>query len=472
MEKKQFIEKVGKIAAISMDKTGILASMTIAQAILESGWGTSRLTTKGNALFGIKAGANWKGRVYNAKTKECYDGKNFVDITAAFRAYNSWEESIEDHARLLSTASRYKALIGEKDYKKACTEIKKAGYATDPGYSQKLINLIEEHELTYFDNKNGAVDNKNQGNDNKTTQIGGGKMKVSTFIEKLNNIATNYKTKYAWGCFGCPLTEAIVNSNAKQYPNQYSLAKRNELITAGKSGAFGFDCVNLIKGIAWGWNGDKTKTWGGANYATNGVPDITADQMISKCSEVSTNFSNIVPGEAVWLPGHIGVYVGGGVVIEATPKWENGVQKSAIENIGKVAGLPSRRWSKHGKLPFIVYDGVKVDTEQNQKEDNKPKNSKSITEVAKEVLDGKWGNGAERKERLTKAGYNYNTVQAEVNKLSSDKSPAPSKKSVTEIAKEVIAGEWGNGNDRKAKLQAAGYNYNEVQAAVNNILRG
>lgn len=420
MDKKDFIEKVGGLARKSMEKTGILTSLTVAQAILESGWGASGLSVKGKALFGIKAGANWRGKVYSTKTKECYDGKNFVDITAAFRAYNSWEESIEDHARLLSTAPRYKALIGEKDYKKACIEIKKAGYATDPGYSQKLINLIEKHKLTRFDNKNRADDNKNQGNDNKIMQIGGGKMKVSTFIEKLNNIAINYKTKYAWGCFGCPLTEAIVNNKAKKYPNQYSPAKRNELITAGKSGAFGFDCVNLIKGIAWGWNGDKTKTWGGANYATNGVPDINADQMITKCSGVSTNFSNIVPGEAVWLPGHIGVYVGGGVVIEATPKWKNGVQKSALENIGKVAGLPSRRWSKHGKLPFIVYDGVKTDAKQHQKEDNKPKNSKSITEIVKEVLDGK----------------------------------------------------WGNGNDRKVNLQAAGYNYNEVQAAVNNILRG
>lgn len=412
MDKKDFIEKVGGLARKSMEKTGILASLTVAQAILESGWGASGLSVKGKALFGIKAGANWRGKVYSAKTKECYDGKNFVDITAAFRAYNSWEESIEDHARLLSTAPRYKTLIGEKDYKKACIEIKKAGYATDPGYSQKLINLIEEYKLTRFDNK--------KGNDNKTMRTGGGKMKVSTFIEKLNNIATNYRTKYAWGCFGCPLTEAIVNNKAKQYPNQYTPAKRNELITAGKSGAFGFDCVNLIKGIAWGWNGDKTKTWGGANYATNGVPDINADQMITKCSGVSTNFSNIVPGEAVWLPGHIGVYVGSGVVIEATPKWKNGVQKSALENTGKVAGLPSRRWSKHSKLPFIVYDGIKADAKQHQKEDNKPKNSKSITEVAKEV----------------------------------------------------IAGEWGNGNDRKVKLQAAGYNYNEVQAAVNNILRG
>ena len=190
MEKKQFIEKVGKIAAISMEKTGILASMTIAQAILESGWGASGLTTKGNALFGIKAGANWKGRVYNAKTKECYDGKNFVDITASFRAYNSWEESIEDHAKFLTSLNRYKALIGEKDYKKSCREIQKAGYATDPGYANKLIGIIETYKLYDFDNKKGGFDNKNKANDNKNSTIGGGKMKASVLIAKLEEIVS------------------------------------------------------------------------------------------------------------------------------------------------------------------------------------------------------------------------------------------------------------------------------------------
>ncbi len=68
-KQKQFIEKVGKLAAADMKASGVLASLTIAQAILESGWGESGLTVKGNALFGIKAGANWKGKVYSGKQK-------------------------------------------------------------------------------------------------------------------------------------------------------------------------------------------------------------------------------------------------------------------------------------------------------------------------------------------------------------------------------------------------------------------
>ena len=97
---------------------------------------------------------------------------------------------------------------------------------------------------------------------------------------------------------------------------------------------------------------------------------------------------------------------------------------------------------------------------------------KSVTDVAKEVISGKWGNGTERKNRLTASGYNYNEVQAEVNKLLGKTSViTPAKKSNTEIAREVIQGKWGNGATRKAKLKAAGYDYNAVQKEVNRLLK-
>lgn len=119
---------------------------------------------------------------------------------------------------------------------------------------------------------------------------------------------------------------------------------------------FGFDCVCMIKGVLWGWNGDASKTYGGASYASGGVPDIGADTMITKCSGVSTDFSKIVPGEAVWLSGHIGVYIGGGKVIECSPAFKNCVQVTACLNIGAISGMNGRRWTKHGKLPYITYD--------------------------------------------------------------------------------------------------------------------
>ncbi len=91
---------------------------------------------------------------------------------------------------------------------------------------------------------------------------------------------------------------------------------------------------------------------------------------------------------------------------------------------------------------------------------------KSNEEIASEVISGKWGNGAERKEKLTKAGYNYSEIQSIVNA----KIGTPAKKSVDEIAREVIRGDWGNGTERKARLTAAGYDYAAIQRRVNELL--
>ena len=96
---------------------------------------------------------------------------------------------------------------------------------------------------------------------------------------------------------------------------------------------------------------------------------------------------------------------------------------------------------------------------------------KSIDTIAQEVINGKWGNGEERKFKLEKAGYNYSEVQSTVNNKLSGNGTTPTKKSVDEIAKEVIQGKWGNGADRKNRLEKAGYNYNEVQKKVNMLLK-
>lgn len=361
-EQKDFIERVGNLAAADMQKSGVLASLTIAQAILESGWGKSGLTVKANALFGIKAGASWKGKVYSAQTQECYDGATFTTVTALFRAYDSWADSVADHSALLTGATRYKAVIGERDYKTACRAIKAAGYATDPNYADKLIQIIESYGLTAYD---GAGQAGTSGGSNITTGAqspadakGEGKMKASEFIKKLQNIVDNYKTLYVMGCFGAPLTGA----NVSRYCTNHSYNKQAARTAMIKAAAnqnppvFGFDCVCLIKGVLWGWSGDASKTYGGAGYAVNGVPDIGADSMIQVCKDVSTDFGKIVPGEAVWLSGHIGVYIGGGKVIECTPAFKNCVQVTACLNIGAISGMNGRRWTKHGKLPYITYD--------------------------------------------------------------------------------------------------------------------
>ena len=177
-------------------------------------------------------------------------------------------------------------------------------------------------------------------------------MKASDFVAKLKDIATNYKTLYVMGCFGAPMTTA----NKKRYIDHHPYNKqpaRVKLINAASADTFGFDCVCLIKGVLWGWSGDKSKIYGGAKYATNGVPDVDANAMINLCSEVSTDFSNVEVGEAVWTNGHIGVYIGNGLAVECTPAWKNRVQITAC-NCSK-PGYNTRKWKKHGKLPYIDY---------------------------------------------------------------------------------------------------------------------
>ena len=147
----QFIQKIAPMAQVDAKTSKVLASLTIAQAILESNNGNSLLTLQGNALFGIKATSTWRGKVWTGKTIEYYDGKTATTIVDGFRVYESWEESIKDHSNLLTKVSRYKAVVGEKDYKKACYAIHQAGYATDPSYADKLIALIEKHKLAQYD---------------------------------------------------------------------------------------------------------------------------------------------------------------------------------------------------------------------------------------------------------------------------------------------------------------------------------
>lgn len=184
-------------------------------------------------------------------------------------------------------------------------------------------------------------------------------MKASEFVTKLKDVVQNYKTLYVMGCFGAPMTTA----NKKRYCTNHDYNKgttRTNMIQAASKDTFGFDCVNLIKAILWGWSGDVTKTYGGAKYKSNGVPDTSADGMIKLCENVTTDFSNIQVGEAVWCKGHIGVYIGDGLAIESTPAWKNGVQITAVKNIGTKSGYNARTWTKHGKLPYIEYDVTDV----------------------------------------------------------------------------------------------------------------
>ena len=143
-QQQAFLKKIAPLAIADMKKTKVLASLTIAQAILESAWGLSGLTTRSNNLFGIK------GKGVKSATFEYINGKK-IDCTCEFKAYPDWETSIADHSGLFLRLSRYKNLIGCTDYKQACHNVQADGYATAPNYADSLIKLIEQYKLYQYD---------------------------------------------------------------------------------------------------------------------------------------------------------------------------------------------------------------------------------------------------------------------------------------------------------------------------------
>lgn len=308
------------------------------------------------------------------------------------------------------------------------------------------------------------------------------------------DVAKNYKTLYVMGCFGAPLTGA----NVERYCNNHSYNKQANRTAMIKGRAnqtppyFGFDCVCLIKGLLWGWNGNAGKTYGGAGYACNGVPDIGANQMINVCTDVSTDFSKIEVGEAVWMGGHIGVYVGNGLAVECTPKWNNCVQVTAC-NTSKPP-YHSRNWTKHGKLPYVEYSVETVETPEAETTAQGLKVGDIVNftgnrhYISANSGTGKKCNPGKAKitaiYRLGESRHPYHLVKEkdggstvygwvdaeDMEPLEPEKEPEQNStgKTVDELAREVIAGKYGNGADRK---KALGDKYAAVQARVNELLK-
>jgi flagellum-specific peptidoglycan hydrolase FlgJ len=147
--KLDFISRIAPLAMDEMRRSGILASLIIAQAALESAWGTSGLTKQANNLFGMK-GIGPAGSI-TLPTKEWDSERGWYTINASFRKYGTWRQSIEDHTNLFLRLPRYANLIGETDYKAAAKKVHADGYATDPDYPAKLVGIIEEYLLHQYD---------------------------------------------------------------------------------------------------------------------------------------------------------------------------------------------------------------------------------------------------------------------------------------------------------------------------------
>ncbi|MDR9852415.1 glycoside hydrolase family 73 protein [Paenibacillus sp. VCA1] len=153
MKQENFIAKIAPLAVADQSKTGVPASLTIAQAALESSWGESRLAAQANNLFGIK-GEGPAGSI-RMQTSEYVRGA-WVQIFAYFRMYHNWEESMQDHSRLIVNGPagdrRYRDALNT-DGRSAARAVAKAGYATDPQYADKLVQIMDKYGLYQYDAK-------------------------------------------------------------------------------------------------------------------------------------------------------------------------------------------------------------------------------------------------------------------------------------------------------------------------------
>ena len=202
------------------------------------------------------------------------------------------------------------------------------------------------------------------------------KLTISELLSKLD-LMLEQTTVYATGAFGASIGN--FPAQAKRYADNMYNAVYKEDINAGKTKAyaeqdaetwrqkvyatakikpsFAFDCVGVVKACAWSWEASPNSVYGGAVYESNGFGDwgsgSGSDDIITHCTDVSTDFTKIIAGEMLWKNGHVGIYVGDGMAVECTTAWDNKVQRVECWNVKKTGR--GTRWTKHGKLPFVNY---------------------------------------------------------------------------------------------------------------------
>ena len=195
-----FIESVAEGAIEGWNEYGVLPSITVAQAILESGWGSSTLSTQAHNLFGIKGSYN--GNYVTMSTREVINGQS-VYVNAAFRAYANNSESVEDHGNFLYSNYRYSNLLGDTSYTDVAQKLSQDGYATDPYYSSSLISLVKTYDLTQLDSiaiaNTPVITNKS---DYTQTNNGASTTATATYYtvqsgDTLSGIAVEYNTTTA-----------------------------------------------------------------------------------------------------------------------------------------------------------------------------------------------------------------------------------------------------------------------------------
>lgn len=420
MTNQEFIDQVAvyvkKYAAIF----GICVhSPIIAQAILESGWGKSKLAATYHNYFGLKCGTKWTGKSVNMNTQEEYEPGVLTTIADNFRVFDSMEEGVKGYFEFIQL-SRYQNLKGITDPKTYLETIKADGYATSSAYVQNNMNLVEQYELTKYDNEKGDNMSDRQKPGNWLAQYKGiaeGSEQHKAILKVFNDsgLCTRYKMTVndAW----CATSVSAA------------------FIAVGLSNIFPCvecSCENMI------------------NLAISAGIWVENDAYVPDVGDVILyDWDDNGVGDCTGWSDHVGIVVscdGSTIrVIEGNKSNTVGYRDIAVN--GKcIRGFITPHYAAGGSVT--------------------PTPSKSVQDVAKEVINGQWGNNPDRQKKLEAAGYNYQEVQNAVNAILKGNAATD----LTAIAKEVILGKWGNGQERIDRLKAAGYSPTAVQKRVNELV--
>lgn len=424
MEKQQFIKSIAEYVKKYASAYGIAVhSPIIAQAVLESGWGESKLASVYHNYFGLKCGTKWTGKSVNLSTMEEYTPGTLTQIKDNFRVYDNMEDGVKGYFDFIQL-SRYQNLRGITDPEEYLKTIKADGYATSSKYVENTMRVVTQYDLTQYDVKGEESMGKTVSAVLAQARAWIGKNEADgthkSIIDVYNAhkpLARGYAVKYtdAW-CATFVSAVAIKCGVTDIIPTECGCGQM----------------ITLFKNLG---------EWNESDSRTPKPGDI-----------IFYDWDDTGTGDNTGWPDHVGIVesVSGGNITVIEGNKNNAVARRTIAVNGRYIrgyGVPKYEAEATG---------------------NTTATTKSVAEVAKEVVAGKWGNGEDRKNRLVAAGYNYTEVQNQVNTILKGTTAT---KSVTEVAKEVIAGKWGNGADRKDRLIAAGYNYNAVQNKVNELLK-
>ena len=422
MDKQAFIKQIaGYVKKYAKSYDILVHSPIIAQAILESGWGESKLAYKYHNYFGLKCGTKWTGPSVNMTTQEEYEPGTLTIIKDNFRVYGNMKEGVKGYFEFIQL-DRYKNLKGITDPRKYLETIKADGYATSSTYVENNMKLVEQYNLTQYDNEGG------------NTTMGVTAQDVLNVMRSwIGYSEANGKFKQIIDLYNSH--KPLARGYAVKYTDEWcDTTVSAAAIKAGAVNLIGTECgvekhVDIFKqkGI-WIEDGNITPRPGDIivyNWDDNTQPNNGYSVHIGYVESISDKNVTAIEGNK------------NGSVARRTIKVGN----------GNIRGYARPKYSPEDSIPSITPN-------------------KTVKQIAKEVIEGKWGNGKEREQKITSAGYDYDKVQAKVNKILKK----DNKKSIDKIAKEVIEGKWGNGKERKKKLTKAGYDYKAVQKRVNQLL--